>query len=227
MNVQAFDWAIARGAGFSAFVLLTASVVLGLVLSLRLTSPRWPGVVTNEVHRFITTLALWMTALHLTMLLLDSQSGFSLGELLIPFAGDYRPVATSLGIVALYTVLAVLVTTKFRSRIGYQRWRRLHGLAFLAYGAALLHGILAGTDSSAGWAVMVYVLSGLLVGGLTIARTARRPVIPPAARPAAAERPGPGFAATPVRANNLPPLPPRPRVEPPALRRSPGPAGKY
>ena len=230
MNMQTFDWAIARGAGFSAFVLLTASVVLGLVLSLRLTSPRWPGIVTNEVHRFITSLALWMTALHLTMLLLDSQSGFSLGELLIPFAGEYRPVATSLGILALYTVLAVLVTTKLRSRIGYQRWRRLHGLAFVAYGAALLHGILAGTDSSAGWAVLVYLVSGLVVGGLTIARVARRPGIPPAARPAATERPGPGRPPAPPRTHTLPPLPPlppRPRVEPPSLRRSPGPAGKY
>lgn len=213
MNMQTFDWALARGAGFSAFVLLTASVVLGLVLSLRLTSPRWPGIVTNEVHRFVTNLALWMTALHLTMLLVDSESGFSLGGLLIPFAGEYRPVATSLGIVALYTVLAVLLTTRFRHRIGYRRWRRLHGLAFLAYGAALMHGILAGTDSSAGWATLVYVLSGLLVGGLTIARILRRPA--PSARPD--PRPAQPVAAPGDRARALPPLG-KGRPAPPPLR---------
>lgn len=209
MSMQTFDWAVARGAGFSAFVLLTVSVALGLVLSLRLTSPRWPGIVTNDVHRFVTNLALWMTGLHLTMLLLDSQSGFSPGELLIPFTGEYRPVATSLGILALYTVLAVLVTTKLRHRIGYRRWRRLHGLAFLAYGAALMHGILAGTDSGAGWATLVYVGSGLTVGGLTLARVARRPAARPAPPPPATPRAG----AT----RELPPLG-RPRPATPPLR---------
>ena len=193
MNLQAADWMLARGAGFSAFALLTASVVLGLVLSLRLTSSRWPGIVTNEVHRFATNLALWMTGLHLTMLIVDAKSGFSLGDLLVPFASEYRPVATALGIVGLYAFLAVLISTKLRHRIGYRRWRRLHGIAFVAYGAALLHGILSGTDTSRAWATLVYVASGLLVGGLTVARIVKRPdVTAPATR---SRRP----AATPAR----------------------------
>jgi len=220
MSMQTFDWLLARGAGFSAFVLLTASVVLGLVLSLKLTSPRWPGIVTNEVHRFVSNLALWMTALHLTMLVADSESGFSLGEVLIPFAGEYRPVATSLGIVALYTVLAVFVTTKLRHRIGYRRWRRLHGVAFVAYGAALLHGILTGTDTSRAWATLVYVVSGLLVGGLTIARIVRRPAGSGAARhprrPADRE---PARATSRTASHGLPPLRPRAGGVPPPLGR--------
>jgi sulfoxide reductase heme-binding subunit YedZ len=216
MNMQAFDWAVARGAGFSAFVLLTASVVLGLVLSLRLTSPRWPAIVTNDVHRFITNLALWMTGLHLMMLLLDSQSGFSLGELLIPFAGEYRPVATSLGILALYAVLAVMITTKLRHRMGYRRWRQLHGLGFVAYGAALLHGILAGTDSGAGWATLVYVASGLAVAGLTTARILRRPGRPSPATSRPPATPGPPTEAHAPHA--LPPLRPRAQVGPPVRR---------
>lgn len=170
MNVQQVEWLIARGAGFTAFLLLTAAVTAGLVLSLRLKSPRWPAVITKDLHQHLTTLSLWMLGLHVTMLVVDAKSGVSTVAAFLPLRSGYRPWATSLGIVAMYTVLAVIVSTKLKSRIGHRRWRKLHYLAFLAYGTALFHGLLTGTDTGATWATLIYIASAVVVGGLTIVR---------------------------------------------------------
>ena len=170
MNVLRLEWLIARGAGFTAFLLLTAAVTAGLALSLRLKSPRWPAIITKDLHQHLTTLSLWMLGLHVTMLVIDAKSGVSAVAALVPLRTEYRPWATSVGIVAMYTVLAVIISTKLKSRIGHKRWRKLHYLAFVAYGTALLHGLLAGTDTGATWASLIYIASAVLVGGLTIKR---------------------------------------------------------
>ena len=206
MNVNRLDWLVSRGSGFAAFALLTAAVAFGLALSLRLTSQRWPRAVTNDVHRTLTNLALWMTGLHMVTLLIDSQSGFGLKELLVPFASGYRPIATSLGILAMFSAVAVAVSTQLRGRIGYRRWRRLHGLAFAAYAAALFHGLFAGTDTGMPWSTFVYLASATLVGGLILmrvlpARTPERQAAPAAAPAATQARP---------QGRDLPPLSPRP-----------------
>jgi len=196
MSLDRFEWALARGAGITSLILLTLAVALGIALSLKLTSPAWPRLLTSETHRFLTTLALWTMGLHLLMLVLDPVAGLSVTDVLVPFAAGYRPWATALGILGLYLVLAVWATTRLRDRIGYRRWRRLHMLAFGAYGAAMAHGILAGTDSGELWTTGLYVASGVLVGGLLAARVAaaRRRVSPP---------PPP---AGPPRRGGLPPL---------------------
>jgi DMSO/TMAO reductase YedYZ heme-binding membrane subunit len=189
VNLDRVEWAIARGAGLSAFVLLTLSVAIGMALSLRVASPRWPRVLTNELHRYVTALALWTTALHLSMLLVDPRSGMGIGDLLVPFASGYRPVAVALGILALDVLLAVWLSTLLRGRLGYRRWRRLHGLAFVAYGGALLHGVLSGTDTGRPWSTLLYVVSGLLVAVLAVLRLARARASGPG-RPELAPRPG-------------------------------------
>ena len=185
MSLETFDWVLARGTGITAVVLLTATVALGLVLSLKLTSPAWPRLVTTQAHRVLTALALGTTGLHVLLVVFDTEAGFSLGDALIPFAAAYRPTATALGIVCLYLVVAVWLTTLLRDRIGYRRWRRLHMLAFVAYATAMLHGILAGTDTGAVWTTGLYLGSSVLVGGLLVGRIARarrwasRPAAPP------------------------------------------------
>lgn len=170
VNLQHTEWLIARGAGFTAFLLLTAAVTAGLALSLRFKSPRWPAIITKDLHQHLTTLSLWMLGLHLTMLVIDTKSGVPAVSALVPFRTAYRPWATSIGIVAMYTVLAVIISTKLKSRIGHKLWRKLHYLTFLAYGAALAHGLLSGTDTGATWASLIYIASAVLVGGLTIKR---------------------------------------------------------
>lgn len=211
MSAGDLEWVLARGAGMTAFVLLSVAVALGLALSLRAASPAWPRVLTTDLHRSVTGLALLMTGLHLAMLFVDADAAMSVLDLLVPFASSYRPLATALGILGLYVLLLTWGSTAMRSRIGQRRWRALHRVAIVAYLAALAHGILAGTDSSTPWAVFVYVLSGLGVGSLLAARMlasrGRAAEAPPAPRPATPPPGLPPLAPRPARAaGTLPPL---------------------
>ena len=163
-------WDTARAAGFTTFLLLTLSVALGLVLSARWKGRGWPRFVTNELHRFATLLALVFLGIHLAAVWVDPFTHFGAAAVLVPFAGSYRTFWTALGIVGFYLVLAIWVSTLLRRVIGYAWWRRLHGLAFVLYGFAFLHGIGAGSDSGTTWGAAIYFGSIALVGVLTVWR---------------------------------------------------------
>jgi predicted ferric reductase len=175
-------WIVARAAGFTAYGLLTGSVVLGLALGRRWRSPRWPRWATTELHRFVTLLTLVFLGLHVLLLALDGYMRFGLAELLVPLANHYRPLWTGLGVVAAWLALAVWASTWLQGRIGYRAWRRLHFATYLVYGAATLHGLQAGSDGHRPWALALYAGSALTVAGLTAARLAalRRPANRPA-----------------------------------------------
>src|SRR5574340_1584585 len=84
---QAVTWNIARTGGFTAYLLLTLSVALGLALSMQLQSPgRWPRLVNSELHNFLTLLALVFTGIHVLAVLVDPFTHFGWYEVLIPFA---------------------------------------------------------------------------------------------------------------------------------------------
>ena len=128
-------WIVARAAGFTAYGLLTGSVVLGLALGLRWRSPRWPRWATTELHRFVTLLTLVFLGLHV-LLALDGYMRFRPVELLVPFANHCRPLWTGLGVVAAWLALAVWASTWLQGLIGYRAWRRLHLATFVVYATA-------------------------------------------------------------------------------------------
>ena len=191
---SAVTWETARAGGFAAYALLTLAVVIGLILRNRLSSERWPRVISYELHGYVSLLALVFLSIHVLAVAVDPFTHFGLGELIVPFVSHYRPPWMGLGIVALYLLLAVWVTTRLRMRIGHQAWRRLHGLAFAVYAAATVHGLGAGSDTRTSWGTAVYVISVLLVVGLSTRRllvpagsgSRPRPVLAAAAGAAAA-----------------------------------------
>ena len=67
--------------------------------------------------------------------------------LFVPFAAPYRPVATALGQIAAYGMLALGATFYVRRRIGTQRWRSAHRWLPVFWLLAVGHGLLVGTDA--------------------------------------------------------------------------------
>jgi predicted ferric reductase len=167
---QAVTWDVARAGGWVAYLLLTAAVALGLALSLRWQRPRWPRLITNELHSFVTLLGLVFIGVHTLAVWIDPYMRFGWRDIALPFATTYRPLWMAAGIVATYLMLAIWLSTQLRSRIGYAWWRRLHTLTFAVYLLATIHGLGTGTDTRQPWALELYAGSVLLVGALLINR---------------------------------------------------------
>ena len=150
-------WILARAAGFTAYVLLTASVLAGLVVKARPFGRALRAATAVDLHRTIALLALGALAVHGTALVLDTTVHIGLGALLVPGIAPYRPLWTGLGVVAAELMLVVYASFSLRSRIGQKNWRRLHWATYGLFVAATAHGLMAGSDSGAGWALSLYL----------------------------------------------------------------------
>jgi sulfoxide reductase heme-binding subunit YedZ len=140
-------WYTARGTGVVALLLLTATVALGAVGTARVETRRWPRVVTAQLHRHLSLLVVAFVAVHVAATVLDPFAPVGWAAAMVPFSSAYRPVWLGLGAVALDFLLAVLVTSLLRARMGYRTWRAVHWLAYASWPVALWHGLGTGTDS--------------------------------------------------------------------------------
>src|SRR2546423_1117483 len=168
---QNVPWDIARAGGFTAYILLTLAVIVGLALSTQIQSPsRWPRLLNSELHNFLTLLSTIFLGVHVLAVWIDPFTHFGWKEILIPLASHYRPEWMALGIVGLYLGIAIGISTLLRKRIGYSWWRRLHVLTLGIFALAALHGIGTGSDTQTWWALGIYLVSIALVGALLCRR---------------------------------------------------------
>jgi sulfoxide reductase heme-binding subunit YedZ len=164
-------WYIDRGSGLVALMLLTTSVVLGLVSVARLHSPRWPRFALADLHRNLALLALAFGVVHVVTSVIDSFVPIGVVDAFVPFAGSYRPVWLALGTIGADLMLAVLITSALRRRLGYKAWRSVHMLSYGAWGASVIHSIGIGSDArSAIWGVMIVAACIGAVGGALVQR---------------------------------------------------------
>jgi methionine sulfoxide reductase heme-binding subunit len=186
------DWYAARAAGLVAYLLVSSSVALGLLLAGKEHLERWPRFALEDVHRFAGVLAGTFIALHVVLIGIDSQAHLGLGELIVPFASHYRPFWTGMGIVAAELLVALAFTNHYRKRLSHVIWRRLHYLNFAVWLAATGHGLGAGTDSGAGWFLVLYAVAATTIGALAIRRFSRSgaPKRPPRQRTTVGLEPG-------------------------------------
>ena len=145
MNGQLW-WYMARSGGIVAWALLAASVLWGLALSTKVTNgkpkPNW----ILDLHRFLGGLALFFTGIHVGSLILDTYVHFGLVEVLVPFAGTWHPAAVAWGVIGLYFLLAVELTSLARKRLSKRVWRMTHYLSFPLFFLTTVHALSAGTD---------------------------------------------------------------------------------
>jgi methionine sulfoxide reductase heme-binding subunit len=173
MRTDPTFWVLARASGLTAYFLLTASVLAGLVLKSRPFRSLRPGAAT-DTHRFLALLGLATVAVHGATLLLDQTVRLQPLALLVPGASAYRPVPVAIGVVALELMVLVYASFSLRHRIGPRNWRRLHWATYAIFGMATVHGLAAGTDAGRPWAFAIYLAA---VGSVTAA-TAWRALAP-------------------------------------------------
>jgi sulfoxide reductase heme-binding subunit YedZ len=150
-------WYFTRASGAASLVLLTATLVLGVVDVGRWTSPRFPRFVTDALHRSVSLLVVVFLVLHVLTAVLDSFAPVRLADAVVPFASAYRPVWLGLGAAAFDLLLALVVTSLLRGRLGMRTWRVVHWAAYACWPLALVHGLGSGSDVRAGWLLWLSV----------------------------------------------------------------------
>lgn len=173
-------WYAARGTGFVAVIMLTAGVALGILTKVRWSSARTPRFVTAAMHKNTSLLSVVFLAVHIASTLLDPVSPVHLLNAIVPFTGTYRPLGIGLGVVAIDLLIALVVTSLLRARIGYRAWRAVHWSAYACWPVAMLHGLDSGTDASTVWARAVYVACAIAVFAAVAWRVAVAVSAPPA-----------------------------------------------
>jgi predicted ferric reductase len=150
--------------------MLFATVAWGLVGTTSVVGKKVSKATAVAVHQFLSTVAFVLLGVHLGGLLLDRFVPFGPFDLLVPLRASFKPWATGLGVLSMYAVLTVLVSSWVRKRLGTRWWRRLHLLAVPAFAMAMVHGAFAGTDTVRPWIWLTYLVTGGIVVFLILVR---------------------------------------------------------
>ena len=150
-------WYTTRATGVVALVLLTGTVVLGVLTSVRFGTTQWPRFALADLHRRVSLLSMVFIALHVVTTVSDSYAPIGWVSAFVPFTSSYRRLWLGLGTVAVDLLLAVTVSSLLRQRISHRAWRALHWLAYASWPVALLHGLGTGTDPHLRWMVLLTI----------------------------------------------------------------------
>jgi sulfoxide reductase heme-binding subunit YedZ len=148
-------WYFVRASGIVALILLTATVALGILTANRWTALQLPQFFMGAIHRNLSLLAVTFLGLHVVSSVVDTYVSIPPAAAFVPFTASVQPVALGLGAVAFDLVLALVLTSLVRVRLGLRAWRLVHWLGYLAWPVAFVHGIAMGTDRGTGWGVIV------------------------------------------------------------------------
>jgi len=135
--------------GLLAVFLSTANICLGLLIAVRY-SPwrRWPHRRINifAVHNWTAYFLMASVLTHPFILLFSTRSHWRLLDLVLPVWSPVQPIENTVGAVSLYLIVAVILTSYFRLRLGRRQWKLFHYLVYVAGICTFIHGILADPD---------------------------------------------------------------------------------
>jgi len=169
-----FWWFVTRASGMVAAVLIGLTVIWGLLVSTRLIPRKGLPAWLVDLHRGLAGLSLVFVAVHLFAIWVDSYEEFTVVELFVPFASDWKPAPVAWGVLAVWLLAVVQISSWFQRRLPRRRWHLLHLLSFPLAVLVGVHAVTAGTDADNPWfvAVTVGLAAGMCV--LTIHRLRNR-----------------------------------------------------
>lgn len=142
-------WYVARSSGFVAWALIVATIVWGLLLATKVLGRRPTPAWLLSLHRYLGALTVAFVGVHVVAILLDSYTSFGLVNVLVPFTGSWHPLAVAWGIVGMYLLAAIEITSLVRNRLSKRTWHAVHLLSYFLFATTAVHMLTAGTDAKA------------------------------------------------------------------------------
>jgi methionine sulfoxide reductase heme-binding subunit len=175
-------WYTTRATGLVALVLLSATIVLGILTAGRAPS-RLPAFARADIHRRLAVLTVVFLAIHVLTSVLDTYVDINWLAVVVPFTSNYHTGWLALGTVGVDFFLAVALSSALRRHISARAWRLWHWAAYLSWPVAVAHGLGMGTDARLPWVLgLVAVCIAGVVGAVAwrVARSVRSKVDVPA-----------------------------------------------
>ena len=180
-------WFLNRGSGILLMVLMTVTVVLGVLAMGGRPGRGVPRFVTQAVHRNLALLSVVALVAHVVTAVMDEFVDIRWWHAVVPAGAGFEPLWVGLGTLAVDLVLVVVVTSLVRTRLSHRAWRSVHYLAWVAWLLGVAHGIGVGTDieSRTLWAIaptLLCIVAVVIAAGvrLTHAVTHHEPERSPA-----------------------------------------------
>lgn len=168
------------GAGVLSLVSLSCSVIWGLVAQDRIFLNTRQRIIGQAVHRTTAVAAIAFLMLHITTKIALNHT--ELIGAVIPFSLGFTGPEGLIGLGSLAGLLMIFVGITGALRGAFAspapvaaRWRAMHMLAYPAWCAALVHGLLAGRQAKPIFVIM-YCMCLVGVGVALALRAAPRPV---------------------------------------------------
>jgi sulfoxide reductase heme-binding subunit YedZ len=169
-------WYASRATGVVALVLLTGVLALGILVTGQGRLPGLPRFGPVSLHRSLSLLAVTFVAAHVATAIADPFVRIGIAASVVPFTSAYEPFWLGLGAVAADLMLALIVTSLLRARIGRRTWRAVHWLAYLTWPVAFAHSIGSGSDlRHGGLALLAWgcALAVLIAAAIRVTRVRR------------------------------------------------------
>ena len=179
-----WQWYVIRAAGILSAGLLVLLMLSGI------------GQVTGLTYKFIEPVKAWALHkamaialciclfIHILFLLVDKFVPFSIPQVLIPFLSHVNNgsslfgwalggLAVSFGILAMYGVVIIVLSSLGWIDTHQKTWRWLHYTGYVVMGLVFLHVLYVGTDFAHGFWRWLWIGLGLLILAGVISRLRR------------------------------------------------------
>lgn len=156
-------WYVARIAGLVSFLLLYIVMFLGLSIRTPFLNRILKPIHSLNIHAWLSVQALVLVFMHGGALLFDKYIQLTLVDIAVPFFNKTYGWELAAGIMAMYLMLILILTSYLKKFINYKVWRVIHFLNVILYGAAIYHALYLGTDLAGGVARDIFIGANILL----------------------------------------------------------------
>jgi sulfoxide reductase heme-binding subunit YedZ len=140
-------WIVSRSSAIVAFVLVTASVFLGLTMASKpVRKPNFAKTM-RALHEQTALAALVAIGIHVVAVFADPWLKPGVAGVAIPFVLSLNRFWNGIGVIAAYLAFVLGLSFSRRRRIGPRHWRQAHRATIVVYVLGLFHALGAGSDT--------------------------------------------------------------------------------
>ncbi len=160
-------WYFSRATGIVSYIFLWLVLFLGFSFRNPLLKRFVAPLYKLDMHIYLSLLTTGFVVFHGAVLVFDKYIGLSFAEIFIPYLSQSDKIDTDAiawGILALYGILLLVITSLLRKWLPLKLWRFLHFFHVAVYILVIIHALAIGTDLQSGVVQKIFLGSVVILG---------------------------------------------------------------